>query len=77
VCVVLILSVVGFVLSVMVETYEGGEGSRGQCVGRAAEVTWFIQPREEEAEGRPQHQEVDFMPLWAPSSSECWVILYA
>lgn len=51
-CVVLILSVVGFVLSVMVETYEGGEGSRGQCVGRAAEVTWFIQPREEEAEGR-------------------------
>ena len=34
----------------MEEDYECGEGSRGEDVGGAAEVPWFVQPREEVAE---------------------------
>ena len=33
--------------------YEDGEGSRGQDVGGAADVPWFVQPRKEKMERRP------------------------
>ena len=40
----------------MEEDYECGEGSRGEDVGGAAEVPWFVQPREEAIAGRPHRQ---------------------
>lgn len=36
-----------------VQHYEDGEGSRGQDVGGAADVPWFVQPRKEKMERRP------------------------
>lgn len=35
------------------EGYQDGEGFRGQDIWGAAEVMWFVQPREEKTEGRP------------------------
>lgn len=35
------------------ERYVDGEGSMYEDIKGAAEVPWFAQPREEEAEGRP------------------------
>jgi len=36
------------------EGYEDGEGSRGQDLLGAAQITWFVQPKEKETEWRPQ-----------------------
>jgi len=35
------------------EDYVDGEGSVYEDIRGAAEVPWFVQPREDEAEGRP------------------------
>lgn len=40
-----------------VQHYEDGEGSRGQDVGGAADVPWFVQPRKEKMERRPDCSE--------------------
>lgn len=35
------------------ECYKDGKGSRAQDVFVAAEIAWFVQPRQEEIEGKP------------------------
>ncbi|KAJ7402848.1 hypothetical protein BTVI_82615 [Pitangus sulphuratus] len=36
------------------EGYEDGEGSKGEAIQAMAEITWFVQPGEEDTEGRPR-----------------------
>lgn len=38
---------------VSMEDYKDGEVLRGESVQGAGEVSWFVQPRAEEDEGRP------------------------
>ncbi|KAJ7397622.1 hypothetical protein BTVI_133435 [Pitangus sulphuratus] len=37
------------------EGYKDDKGSRGKAIQGAVEVTWLVQPGEEETEGRPDH----------------------